>query len=108
VAADLSRAIWGNAREYGIVGIHTGAISSELAPFGGVTESGIGRQARAAFLTRQILPFFRIYGYDYEVAREKERSRDRRLTESAKERNETPVKPLKTNDSAKWLIRLNQ
>jgi hypothetical protein len=80
----LSRAIWGNAREYGMVGINTGAISSELAPFGGVTESGIGREARAAFLTRQMLPFFRIYGYDDEVGLENERSRDRRITESAK------------------------
>jgi succinate-semialdehyde dehydrogenase / glutarate-semialdehyde dehydrogenase len=32
------------ALEYGMVGINTGAISSELAPFGGVKESGIGRE----------------------------------------------------------------
>jgi Aldehyde dehydrogenase family len=96
------------AREYGMVGINTGAISSEPAPFGGVTESGIGREARAAFLTRQMLPFFRRYGYDDEVGLENERSRDRCLTESAKRAKRTPVKPLKTKDSAKWLIRLNQ
>ncbi len=30
--------------EYGIVGINTGFISSEVAPFGGVKESGIGRE----------------------------------------------------------------
>jgi succinate-semialdehyde dehydrogenase / glutarate-semialdehyde dehydrogenase len=30
--------------EYGMVGINTGAISTELAPFGGVKESGIGRE----------------------------------------------------------------
>ncbi len=30
------------ALEYGIVGINTGLISTEVAPFGGVKESGIG------------------------------------------------------------------
>jgi succinate-semialdehyde dehydrogenase/glutarate-semialdehyde dehydrogenase len=30
--------------EYGILGINTGVISTEVAPFGGVKESGIGRE----------------------------------------------------------------
>ena len=30
--------------EYGIVGIKTGFISTEVAPFGGVKESGSGRE----------------------------------------------------------------
>ena len=32
------------ALEYGIVGINTGIISTEVAPFGGVKESGTGRE----------------------------------------------------------------
>ena len=32
------------ALEYGIVGINEGIISSELAPFGGMKESGLGRE----------------------------------------------------------------
>jgi succinate-semialdehyde dehydrogenase/glutarate-semialdehyde dehydrogenase len=32
------------ALDYGIVGINTGIISTEVAPFGGVKESGIGRE----------------------------------------------------------------
>ncbi len=32
------------ALEYGIVGINEGIISTEVAPFGGVKESGIGRE----------------------------------------------------------------
>ena len=32
------------ALEYGIIGINTGFISTEVAPFGGVKESGIGRE----------------------------------------------------------------
>ncbi len=42
---DLART-WrvGEALEYGIVGINTGIISTEVAPFGGVKESGIGRE----------------------------------------------------------------
>jgi succinate-semialdehyde dehydrogenase / glutarate-semialdehyde dehydrogenase len=32
------------AVEYGIVGLNTGIISTEVAPFGGVKESGIGRE----------------------------------------------------------------
>jgi succinate-semialdehyde dehydrogenase/glutarate-semialdehyde dehydrogenase len=40
------RRIWrvAEALEYGIVGINTGLISTEVAPFGGVKESGIGRE----------------------------------------------------------------
>ncbi|QIW09257.1 NAD-dependent succinate-semialdehyde dehydrogenase [Francisella sp. LA112445] len=33
-----------NALEYGMVGINSGAISSEKAPFGGIKESGLGRE----------------------------------------------------------------
>ncbi len=44
-ARDLGR-VWrvAEALEYGMVGINSGAISTELAPFGGVKESGIGRE----------------------------------------------------------------
>jgi succinate-semialdehyde dehydrogenase/glutarate-semialdehyde dehydrogenase len=34
----------GEALEYGMVGINTGLISNEVAPFGGVKQSGIGRE----------------------------------------------------------------
>ncbi len=42
---DLARA-WrvSEALEYGIVGLNTGIISTEVAPFGGMKESGIGRE----------------------------------------------------------------
>ena len=42
---DLSRS-WrvAEALEYGMVGLNTGLISSEAAPFGGIKESGIGRE----------------------------------------------------------------
>ncbi|PYQ74265.1 MAG: NADP-dependent succinate-semialdehyde dehydrogenase I [Acidobacteria bacterium] len=42
---DIGR-IWrvAEALEYGIVGINTGLISTEVAPFGGVKESGLGRE----------------------------------------------------------------
>ena len=42
---DIGR-IWrvAEALEYGIVGINEGIISNEVAPFGGVKESGIGRE----------------------------------------------------------------
>lgn len=42
---DINR-IWQVAEklEYGMVGINTGIISTEVAPFGGVKESGIGRE----------------------------------------------------------------
>ena len=32
------------ALEYGIVGLNTGLISTEVAPFGGIKQSGIGRE----------------------------------------------------------------
>jgi len=42
---DIGR-VWrvAEALEYGIVGINTGLISTEVAPFGGVKESGVGRE----------------------------------------------------------------
>jgi succinate-semialdehyde dehydrogenase/glutarate-semialdehyde dehydrogenase len=42
---DLARVIRvGEALEYGMVGVNTGLISTEVAPFGGVKQSGIGRE----------------------------------------------------------------
>jgi succinate-semialdehyde dehydrogenase/glutarate-semialdehyde dehydrogenase len=32
------------ALEYGMVGVNTGLISTEVAPFGGVKQSGLGRE----------------------------------------------------------------
>jgi succinate-semialdehyde dehydrogenase/glutarate-semialdehyde dehydrogenase len=42
---DIAR-VWrvAEALEYGIVGINSGIISTEVAPFGGVKESGLGRE----------------------------------------------------------------
>jgi len=42
---DISR-VWrvAEALEYGMVGINTGLISNEVAPFGGVKQSGLGRE----------------------------------------------------------------
>jgi len=44
-ANDLSRVYKvAEALEYGIVGVNTGLISTEVAPFGGVKQSGLGRE----------------------------------------------------------------
>jgi succinate-semialdehyde dehydrogenase/glutarate-semialdehyde dehydrogenase len=42
---DLGR-VWrvSEGLEYGILGVNTGFISTEVAPFGGMKESGIGRE----------------------------------------------------------------
>jgi len=42
---DMTR-IWrvAEALEYGIIGVNTGVISTEVAPFGGMKSSGIGRE----------------------------------------------------------------
>jgi len=42
---DISR-VWrvSEALEYGMVGVNEGVISNEVAPFGGVKESGLGRE----------------------------------------------------------------
>ncbi len=42
---DLAR-VWhvAEALEYGMVGINTGLVSSEVAPFGGIKQSGVGRE----------------------------------------------------------------
>jgi len=44
-ASDLSRVYRvAEALEYGMVGVNTGLISTEVAPFGGVKQSGLGRE----------------------------------------------------------------
>ena len=47
-ARDIGR-VWrvAEALEYGIVGINEGIISTEVAPFGGIKESGLGREGGA-------------------------------------------------------------
>jgi succinate-semialdehyde dehydrogenase/glutarate-semialdehyde dehydrogenase len=42
---DLTR-VWkvAEALKYGMVGVNTGLISTEVAPFGGVKQSGFGRE----------------------------------------------------------------
>ena len=44
-ARDLGR-VWrvAEALEYGMVGVNTGLITTEVAPFGGVKQSGLGRE----------------------------------------------------------------
>ncbi|MCH4091698.1 MAG: NAD-dependent succinate-semialdehyde dehydrogenase [Acetobacter sp.] len=46
--SDMSRA-WrvGESLEYGMVGVNTGMVSMECAPFGGVKQSGLGREGGA-------------------------------------------------------------
>ena len=44
-ARDLQRVFRvANALEYGMVGINSGIISTAVAPFGGVKQSGMGRE----------------------------------------------------------------
>jgi len=44
-ARDLSRVYRvAEALEYGIVGVNSGIISTEMAPFGGIKQSGLGRE----------------------------------------------------------------
>ena len=47
-ARDIGR-VWrvAEALEYGMVGINEGVVSTELAPFGGIKESGLGREGGA-------------------------------------------------------------
>ena len=44
-ARDMSRVFRvAEALEYGMVGVNTGLISNEVAPFGGIKASGLGRE----------------------------------------------------------------
>ena len=52
---DIGR-IWrvSEALEYGIVGVNEGIISTEVAPFGGYKESGLGREGAREGLTEYL------------------------------------------------------
>ncbi len=55
----------GEALEYGIVGVNTGLISTEVAPFGGVKESGIGREGSSFGIDEWVeLKYWAIGGVD--------------------------------------------
>ena len=63
---DIGRA-WRVAErlEYGIVGLNTGLISTEVAPFGGVKESGIGREgSKYGILDYTEIKYFCMGGID--------------------------------------------
>ena len=54
---DIGR-IWrvAEALEYGMVGINTGLISNEVAPFGGVKQSGLGREGARQGIEDYVVP----------------------------------------------------
>jgi len=55
----------GEALEYGIVAVNTGLISTEVAPFGGVKESGIGREGSSYGIDEWVeLKYWAVGGVD--------------------------------------------
>ena len=52
----------GEALEYGMVGINEGIISTELAPFGGIKESGLGREGAAEGLEEYLETKYLCFG----------------------------------------------
>ena len=55
----------GEALEYGMVGLNTGLISTEVAPFGGVKQSGVGREGGQAGIEEYLeMKSFHIAGLD--------------------------------------------
>ena len=63
-ARDIGR-VWrvSDALEYGMLGINSGVISTAVAPFGGVKQSGIGREGGAAGLEEYVSTKYRCMGY---------------------------------------------
>lgn len=63
-ARDLGR-VWrvGEALEYGMVGINSGIISTAVAPFGGVKQSGMGREGGAAGIDEYVSTKYLCMGY---------------------------------------------
>ncbi|WP_027014443.1 NAD-dependent succinate-semialdehyde dehydrogenase [Comamonas composti] len=61
---DVGR-VWrvGNALEYGMVGINSGIISTAVAPFGGVKQSGMGREGGAAGMEEYLSSKYLCMGY---------------------------------------------
>ena len=61
---DLGRAMRVSAAlEAGIVGVNEGIISSEVAPFGGVKQSGIGREGGAQGMDEYTEIKYTLLGY---------------------------------------------
>ena len=63
-ARDVGR-VWrvGAALEYGMVGINSGIISTAVAPFGGVKQSGLGREGGAAGIEEYLSTKYLCMGY---------------------------------------------
>ena len=60
---DIGR-VWrvAEALEYGIIGINEGLISTEVAPFGGVKESGLGREGSHLGIEEFVEPKYMLMG----------------------------------------------
>ncbi|MNE74189.1 Glutarate-semialdehyde dehydrogenase DavD [compost metagenome] len=60
---DIAR-VWRVAEqlEYGMVGINEGIISTELAPFGGIKESGLGREGASEGLEEYLETKYLCFG----------------------------------------------
>ncbi|WP_417284984.1 NAD-dependent succinate-semialdehyde dehydrogenase [Comamonas sp.] len=63
-ARDVGR-VWrvSEALEYGMVGINSGIISTAVAPFGGVKQSGLGREGGAAGIEEYVSTKYLCMGY---------------------------------------------
>ena len=63
-ARDVGR-VWrvGDALEYGMLGINSGVISTAVAPFGGVKQSGMGREGGAAGLEEYVSTKYRCMAF---------------------------------------------
>ena len=66
---DIGR-VWrvAEALEYGIVGVNTGLISTEVAPFGGMKESGIGREGSKYGLEEFLEVKYLVFGWNFLTA----------------------------------------
>jgi len=100
---DIGR-IWrvAEALEYGIVGINEGIISTEIAPFGGMKESGIGREVLEILASREFLEVkIPLHGRHRPVAAPAGRIRVRQFEERSRQRlpGECPRRRIAPNSS---------
>ena len=65
-----SARVWrvAEALEYGIVGLNTGLISTEVAPFGGVKESGLGREGSKYGIDEYLEIKYLLHGRAFKVS----------------------------------------
>ena len=106
---DLARVMRVSAQlQAGIVGVNEGAVSTEVAPFGGVKESGYGREGSQHGIEEYLqMKYVCLVGWGLESARERRSTLESRRGTHMSETVTSPEVAMTSEEVVAWTKKLN-